>query len=70
MEQRSWQSVAVDRRVANVVSYLEQGVTNKVDEETSGKLMPINWRIGGNRNSENSKPAIYFYCVGLDPYPQ
>jgi transposase len=56
--------------LANVVSYCIHGITNAVAERIDSKIMSINWRVGGYRNRENLKKAIYFYCGGLDLYQQ
>ena len=34
------------------------------------KIMSIKRRVGGYRNRENFKTAIFFYCGGLDLYPR
>jgi transposase len=54
----------------NVVSYCSLGVTNAVAEGTNSKIMATNRRVGGHRNRENFKTAIYFYCGSLNLYPQ
>jgi transposase len=57
-------------RLANVVSYCTHGITNAVAEGLNSKIMSIKRRVGGYRNRENFKTAIYFYCGGLDLYPR
>lgn len=56
-------------RLANVVSYCTHFITNAVAEGMNSRIMSIKRRVGGYRNRENFKTAIYFYCGGLDLYP-
>ena len=60
----------IKARLANVVSYCTHRITNAVAEGINSKIMAIKRRVGGYRNRENFKTAIYFYCGGLDLYPQ
>ena len=60
----------IKQRLANVVSYCTHRITNAVAEGMNSKVMSIKRRVGGYRNPENFKTAIYFYCGGLDLYPQ
>ncbi|MEM1227157.1 MAG: transposase [Planctomycetota bacterium] len=39
-------------------------------EGVNSKIMSIKRRVGGFRNVENFKTAIFFYCGGLDLYPR
>ena len=57
-------------RLKNVVSYCTHGVTNAVAEGINSKIMSIKRRVGGYRNRENFKTAVFFYCGGLDLYPR
>ncbi len=59
----------IKARLANVVSYCTHGITNGVAEGLN-KIMSIKRRVGGYRNRENFKTAIFFYCGGLDLYPR
>ena len=59
----------ISERLANVVSYCTHGITNAVAEGMNSKIMSIRRRVGGYRNRENFKTAIYFFCGGLDLYP-
>ena len=59
----------IKQRLANVVSYCTHGITNAVAEGINSKIMAIKRRVGGYRNRENFKIAIYFYCGGLDLCP-
>jgi transposase len=60
----------IKERLANVVSYCTHRITNAVAEGINSKIMAIKRRVGGFRNVENYKTAIYFYCGGLDLYPR
>jgi transposase len=60
----------IKERLANVVSYCSLGITNAVAEGINSKIMAIKRRVGGYRNRQNFKTAIYFYCGGLNLYPQ
>lgn len=60
----------IRERITNVVSYCTHGITNAVAEGMNSKIMSIKRRVGGYRNRENFKTAIYFYCGGLDLYPR
>lgn len=60
----------IRERLANVVSYCTHGITNAVAEGINSKIMAIKRRVGGYRNRENFKTAIFFYCGGLQLYPQ
>jgi transposase len=60
----------IKERLENVVSYCTHGITNAVAEGLNSKIMSIKRRVGGYRNRENFKTAIYFYCGGLDLYPR
>jgi len=59
----------IEEGLANVVSYCTHGITNAVAEGINSKIMAIKRRVGGYRNRENFKTAIYFYCGGLELYP-
>ena len=56
-------------RLDNVVSYCTHGITNAVAEGINSKIQSVKRRVGGYRNKENYKTAIFFYCGGLDLYP-
>lgn len=60
----------IRERLVNVVSYCTHGITNAVAEGMNSKIMSIKRRVGGYRNRENFKTAIYFFCGGLDLYPR
>ena len=56
-------------RLDNVVSYCTHGITNAVAEGINSKIQSVKRRVGGYRNKQNYKTAIFFYCGGLDLYP-
>ena len=60
----------IKERLANVVSYCTHGITNAVAEGINSKIMSIKRRVGGYRNRENFKTAIFFHCGGLDLHPR
>ena len=60
----------IKERLANVVSYCTHGITNAVAEGINSKIMAIKRRVGGFRDVENYKTAIFFYCGGLDLHPR
>ncbi len=60
----------IRERLPNVVSYCTHGITNAVAEGMNSKIMSIKRRVGGYRNVENFKTAIYTCCGGLDLYPR
>jgi transposase len=57
-------------RLKNVVSYCKHPITNAVAEGINSKIQSIKRRVGGFRNKQNYKTAIFFYCGGLDLYPR
>ena len=61
---------AIKQRLDNVVSYCTHRITNSVAEGMNSKIMSIKRRVGGYRNPDNFKTAIFFHCGGLDLYPQ
>ena len=61
---------SIKERLANVVSYCTHHITNAVAEGMNSKIMSIKRRVGGFRNRQNFKTAIFFYCGGLSLYPQ
>lgn len=60
----------IKKRLRNVVNYCDLGITNAVAEGINSKIMSIKRRVGGYRNRENFKTAIFFYCGELDLYPR
>ena len=54
-------------RFKNVVSFCTHKITNAV---ANSKILSIKRRVGGFRNNQNFKTAIFFYCGGLDLAPR
>jgi transposase len=64
-------AITIKERIDNVVSYCTfNGITNAVAEGINSKIQSIKRRVGGYRNPENYKTAIFFYCGGLNLHPQ
>jgi transposase len=61
---------SIKERLQNVVSYCTHKITNAVAEGLNSKIMSIKRRVGGFRNRQNFKTAIFFYCGGLSLNPQ
>ena len=61
---------SIREMLRNVVSYCTHKITNAVAEGMNSKIMSIKRRVGGFRNRQNFKTAIFFYCGGLSRYPQ
>lgn len=61
---------SIKQRLDNVVSYYTHHITNSVAEGMNSKIMSIKRRVGGYRNLDNFKTAIYFHCGGLELYPR
>jgi len=61
---------SIKERLQNVVSYCTHRITNAVAEGMNSKIMSIKQRVGGFRNRQKFKTAIFFYCGGLslDPH--
>jgi transposase len=57
-------------RLRNIVSYCRLGITNAVAEGINSKIMAIKRRVGGYRNKQNFKTAVFFHCGGLKLYPR
>ena len=58
------------RHMDNILTYCEHQITNGVAEGLNSRIMTIKRNACGYRNKENFKTAIYFFCGGLDLYPQ
>lgn len=56
-------------RLTNVVSDCRLGITNAVAEGINSKIMAIKRRVGGYRNKQNFKTAVFFHCGGLQLNP-
>jgi len=61
---------SIKERLRNVASYCTHKNTIAVAEGMNSKIMSIKRRIGGFRNRENFKTAIFSYCGGLSLCPQ
>lgn len=61
---------SIKERLQNVVSYCTHRITNAVAEGMNSKIMSIKRRVGGFRNRQNFKTAIFFYCGGLSLNPK
>ena len=61
---------SIKERLKNIVSYCTYKITNAVAEGMNSKIMSIKRRVGGFRNRQNFKTAIFFHCGGLNLYPQ
>lgn len=59
----------IERHAENILTYCDHQVTNAIAEGLNSKIMAVKRRVGGFRNIENFKTAIYFYCGKLDFYP-
>ena len=56
----------VGRHIASIVTYYQHPVTNAMSEGLNSKMQKIKSMACGFINTENIKPAIYFYCGGID----
>ena len=63
-------AITFKRHVANILTYCHHPITNGVAEGLNSRIMTIKRKACGYRNKENFKTAIYFFCGGLDLYPQ
>lgn len=58
------------RHLPNILTYCRHPITNGVAEGLNSRIMTIKRKACGYRNRENFKTAIYFFCGGLNLYPQ
>jgi len=63
-------ALTLKRHLDNILTYFKHPITNGVAEGLNSKIMSIKRKARGHRNKENFKTAIYFFCGGLDLYPQ
>ncbi len=63
-------ALTLKRHLANILTYCLHPITNGVAEGLNSKIMTIKRKACGFRNLENFKTAIYFFCGGLNLYPQ
>ncbi len=60
----------IKERLPHVVSYCTHKITNSEAGGLNSKIMSIKRLVGGFRNREGFKTAIFFHCGGLDLYPR
>jgi transposase len=60
----------LQRHVAGIVAYCKHRITNAATEGLNSRIMAVKRLVGGFRNQDNFKTAIYFYCGGLELYPR
>jgi len=63
-------ALTLQRHLDNIITYCRHPITNGVAEGLNSRIMTIKRKACGYRNRENFKTAIYFFCGGLDLYPQ
>lgn len=63
-------ALTLKRHLDNILTYCQHRITNGVAEGLNSKIMSIKRKARGHRNKDNFKTAIYFFCGGLDLYPQ
>ena len=56
----------LQRHVQGIVAYCTHPKTNATAEGLNSKIMAVKRLVGGFRNMENFKMAVYFYCGGLE----
>ena len=59
----------LQRKLYNILTYLEYRVTNAISEGVNSIIQWIKYTARGFRNRENFKTAILFHLGGLDLYP-
>jgi len=59
----------IQNHFQNVVTYFTHYLTNAASEGINSKIQTIQKRAYGIRNRSHLKIAIYFYCGGLNLYP-
>jgi len=60
----------IARHLPNVLTYFKHRITNAVAEGLNSKIATVQKRACGYRNPDHFKIAVYFYCGGLNLYPQ
>ena len=63
-------ALTLQRHLPNILTYCRHPITNGVAEGLNSRIMTIKRKACGYRNRENFKTAIYFFCGGLNLYPQ
>lgn len=61
---------SIKQCLGNVLSDCTHRITNSVAEGMNSNIMAIKRRVGGFRNPDNFKTAIFFRCSGPHPYPR
>lgn len=59
----------LQRRLGNILTYLQHGITNALSEAMNAKIQWIKYMARGFRNVGNFIRAIYFHCGGLNLLP-
>ena len=59
----------LQRRLANIITYLRHRITNAASESINAKIQWVKYTARGFRNQKNFVHAIYFHCGGLDLAP-
>ena len=60
---------SIRKRLRSDVSYCTHRITNSIAAGMNSRVMSIERRVGGFRNRQKFKTAIFFYCGGLSLYP-
>jgi len=63
-------ATTIKQHLNGILTCCKHGVTNGVSESINSTLMTIKRLVGGFRNPDNFKTAIYFHCGGLDLHPR
>jgi len=58
------------RHFENIVTFFRHRVTNGMAEGLNSKIMSVKRRACGYRNRRHFKTVIYFFCGGLNLYPE
>lgn len=56
-------------RLANILTYLQHGITNATSESLNSKIQWVKYTARGFRNFDNFVTAIYFHCGRLNLVP-
>jgi transposase len=55
----------IQRRFANIITYLRLRITNAASESINSKIQWVKYTARGFRSKKNFVTAIYFHCGGL-----
>lgn len=58
------------RHQKNILTFILHRITNGVAEGINSKIMSVKRKARGYRNKEHFKTAIYFFCGGLNLFPE